>query len=85
MKSRWFKEERELSKEEQDDAIAHIKEIIVNSSIVRERLARICREEIEKTYLDEEKYWQDNYQFTVLGAAARRGAFKDILELLEIG
>ena len=85
MKSRWFKEERELSQDEQDDAIAHVKEVIINSSIVRERLTRICQEEIEKTYQDEEKYWEDNYQYTVLGAAARRRAFKDILALLEIG
>ena len=85
MNSRWFKEERELGTEEQAEAIEHIKEIIQNSSIIRERLGRICEEEILKTYKVEEEYWKDNYQFTVLGAAARRAAFREILELLNLG
>ena len=82
--SRWFKEDRvpgdpKLSKEQ----AAETEQIISNSSIVRERLARIIKEDIAKTYEVSEDFANPAWERETIAAAAERKALRRYLKLIK--
>ena len=84
MDSRWFKEDRELPRDEQRQSIEDATDVIKNATIVRRRLQRVLEDEIKKTYELEEKVDAPNYSIVVSHAAGKRKALRDILKLVII-
>lgn len=82
MDTRWFMEDRQLPKEEQEDAKAATEKALKNSTLLSRRLARILNDEVTKTYLKEEDYEGEGWKRKVLSNSARRKAFNEIIKLL---
>ena len=82
MDSRWFKEDRQLPKEERAKAKAETEKVLKNSTLMSRLLKGIIEDEIEGTYRVEEDINNPAYERAVIAAASRRKAFKDIIKLL---
>jgi hypothetical protein len=82
MDSRWFKEDRQLPKEERAKAKAETEKVLKNSTLMSRLLKDICEEEIERTYRVEEGFEDPHYERAIVVAASRRKAFRDIIKLL---
>ena len=82
MDARWFKEERELPREEQADAKAEIEKIIRNSSIIRKRLHRMLEEDLHNTYAIVEDFDDPAWERKTIAAAAERKLIKRYIKLI---
>jgi hypothetical protein len=82
MDNRWFKEDRALPKGEQAEAIAETEKVLKNSTLIVRRLKAICEDEIQRTYRAEEDIENPAYTRIIIGAASRRKALKDIINIL---
>lgn len=78
----WFKEDRALPKQDQQEAIEKTEKVLRNSTLIVDRLKRILGEEIDKTYVEDEDFSLPHWKNQVIANNARRKAFKDILKLL---
>lgn len=81
--ARWFVEDRvagdpTLSKEQS----AETSKLIANSTVIRERLARMINEDIEKTYEVEEDFDNPAWERKTIAAAAERNVLRRYLKLL---
>jgi hypothetical protein len=85
MDSKWFAEDRKLPKEEQKEAIEKSKEALRNSTIFRRRLEGILKEELEKSYLKEEDFEQDNWERIHISEVSNRKTLRKIIKLIQLG
>lgn len=81
--TRWFKEDQvpgdpELTKQNKE----HSDKALRSSSLLVRRLTQILEEEVSKTYLEEEKYEQPEWERIVLASASRRKTLHEIINLL---
>ncbi len=82
MDSRWFKEDRELPKDERQKAQSDTKEVLLHSTLMTERLKRIIREDIQLTYTDDENVGGPAWERRVLVNVGKRKALAKILDIL---
>ena len=81
--NRWYKEDRDQYKgEELKKQKEESEKALRNSTLIIRRLSRILEEEIQKTYLEEEEYTHQAWERVVLASAAKRKAYKQVLNLL---
>jgi hypothetical protein len=81
--SRWFKEDRvpgdpALTKQQTEETDKALR----NSTLLVRRLTQILEEEVERTYLEEEKYEHPEWERLVLASASRRKTLHEIIKLL---
>jgi len=83
MDSRWFKEDRALEKNEQQEAVASTQKVLKNSTILRERLQRILQDEFDKTLRLEEDFDDANWQLKHVAQISRRKTLREIMKLID--
>ena len=84
MKSDWFKEERALPKEDQEEAKEATRKAIKSSTILINRLNRILNERVEETYRQEEDFSKPDWERETIANASRRKTLREILTLIEL-
>lgn len=84
MHSDWFKEERQLPKDEQADAKEKTKEALLHSTIFSGRLKRMLEEKVETALRDDEDFTKPNWQEAALANASRRKTLREIIQLIEL-
>ncbi len=83
MDSLWFKEDRKLPKEEQDEAIEDSKKALLNSTFMSRRLTQILKDKYEECLREEEKLPNDaNWLNLTVASQSRRKTLREILKLL---
>ena len=82
MDSRWFKEDRELPKEEQAEAKEASRIALKNSTLMHRRLGTILEEMFEKTLTNDEDFENPSWERLNIANASRRKTIRDIQKLL---
>ena len=83
MDSRWFKEDRELPKNEQKEAVKETEKVLRNSTIFRRRLERILQDEYDTTLRLEEDFDDPNWERKHVAAISRRKTLRDLMKLIK--
>ncbi|MEE9586011.1 MAG: hypothetical protein V3W09_03830 [Nitrososphaerales archaeon] len=84
MNSLWFKEERELPKAEQAEAVKKTTEVLKNSTIFQRKLDRILTGLYEETLRADEDFVKPNWEGEALANASRRKTLREIRKLIEL-
>lgn len=79
---RWFKEDRELPKEEQDEAKEQSTTAILNSTLVTRRLKAILEEEYQKCIQIEDDFQSPGWKKRIIALNARRKTLREIAGIL---
>lgn len=84
MHSDWFKEERALPTEDQEEAKEKTTKALKNSTILLNKLDRILNERLEKTYREEEDFSKPDWERRTVANASRRKTLREIITLIEL-
>lgn len=82
MDSRWFKEDRQLPKEEQKEATEATRTALQNSTLMHRRLGTILEEMFAKTLTNDEDFEKPGWEQRNIANASRRKTIRDIQKLL---
>ena len=78
----WFKEDRQLPKEQQAEAKRESEKALRNSTFLNRRLTQILEDKIKETYLKEEDFENPAYERLIVASASRRKTLREIIDLL---
>lgn len=84
MDSRWVKEERQLPKQDQQEAIEEIQKVLKNSTIFQRRLDRILEEMFNTSLRDDEDFNKPGWEREAVANASRRKVLREIRKLIEL-
>lgn len=84
MDNRWYKEDRDLPKEDREEAQAESKKALANSTLFQRRLERILKDMLDATDRSEEDFNDVNWSLKAAGNVARRKTLKEIIKLIDI-
>ena len=84
MDSRWVKEERQLPKQDQEEAIKETKKVLQNSTIFQRRLDRILEEMFNTSLRDDEDFNKPGWEREAVANASRRKVLREIRKLIEL-
>lgn len=82
MDSRWLKEDRDLPKSEQPEAIEATQKALKNSTLITRRLTNILDAMIEECNRDDEDFTKTDWVTEAVANASRRKTLKDIKKLV---
>ena len=86
MDTTWFKEDRQLAKNDPEKSLeehkAATKAALLNSSIMRDRLERILNEMIESSIVNDEDFSKPNWEREFVANASRRKTLREIKKLI---
>lgn len=80
LSNRWFVEDRK--EDNPEEATEASKKVILNSTLIRDRLKRMINEDLAKTYIEDEDFDNPRWEVKVIANNARRKALRDVLKLL---
>lgn len=80
MDQRWFKEDRGLPNAQEEMELTE--KALRNSSIIRERLGRILKDEMDKLDLKEEHLSGPDWERQVIACISRRATLREVLNLI---
>ena len=78
----WFKEDRKLPKDQQEEAKARTEQALRNSTLMTRLLKQILEDKMQETYLKEEDYENPAYERLVIATSSRRKTIREIIDLL---
>jgi len=84
MDSRWFKEDRELPKEEQAEAKEESRKALKNSTVFVRRLERILTELYEETLRKDEEFDIPDWQTVHVASVSRRKTLREIQKIIQL-
>lgn len=79
---RWFKEDRDLPKEEQAKAVAESEKALRNSTLLSRRLKAIIDAEYEKCIQIEDDFQSPGWKRRIIALNARRKTLREIRSIL---
>jgi hypothetical protein len=82
MDSQWFKEDRQLPKQEQAKAMAESEKALKNSTLLIRRLGIILEGMKASTLKDDEDFEKDGWERRAIANASKRKTINQILKLL---
>ena len=84
MDSRWYKEDRALSKDEQKDAKESSEKALKNSTLFQRRLTNILKDLIEEANRDDEDFTKRDWHTQAVATASRRKTLRLIIKLIDL-
>jgi hypothetical protein len=84
MDGRWMKEERQLPKQDQAQAIVDTTKVLKNSTIFQRKLDRILEEMYAETLRSDEDFSKQGWQREAIANASRRKTLREIRKLIEL-
>lgn len=84
MDSRWMKEDRELPKQDQEEAIEESQKALRNSTLFKRRLERILEDLLAETDRSDADFNDINWSLKAAGNAMRRKTLNEIIKLIDM-